>query len=169
MRGEFTDYRVSAFWDEEKELPNTNLHPKISEIHPGNYWNIFMGARRCWGDENAQRHLHVLEWEFKHNRRGENSPAWKGGKSFEPYCPKFTKELKEAIRSKYGRKCVLCGLPESENKKRLSVHHVDYDKGQGCNGKAWKLVPLCVKCHTKTNNNRAFWEQKILESVEASW
>ena len=34
---------------------------------------------------------------------------------------------------------------------RLSVHHIDEDKEQGCNGKEWKLVPLCMKCHSKAH------------------
>ena len=33
---------------------------------------------------------------------------------------------------------------------RLSVHHLDNDKEQGCNGKKWKLVPLCIHCHNST-------------------
>jgi len=88
---------------------------------------------------------------------GKNSRNWQGGKSFEPYCPKFNEKKKEEIRNQYGRKCYVCDKLESEQKKeqkergkrqfRLSVHHTDSDKEQGCNGKVWKLVPTCIHCH----------------------
>jgi hypothetical protein len=77
---------------------------------------------------------------------------WKGGKSFEPYCVAFSKKVKEEVRNAFDRKCFLCGAPE--NGKKLHVHHVDYDKSQGCKGKKWGLVPLCHSCHAKTNNHR---------------
>lgn len=88
-------------------------------------------------------------------RSGENSSLWKGGKSFEPYCPRFNNRKKEEIRNQYDRKCYLCGKDEKNNItkngkiKKLSVHHLDMDKEQGCNGKGWKLVPLCIHCHGK--------------------
>jgi hypothetical protein len=92
---------------------------------------------------------------YKKMKLGENNPMWAGGKSFEPYCPKFNDELKEYIRGRFGRKCVVCGQPE--NGRKLAVHHVDYNKLQGCKGKTWSLIPLCHSCHTKTNCNRHHW------------
>jgi hypothetical protein len=86
---------------------------------------------------------------------GSNSPCWKGGISFEPYCPKFTRQLKDEIRAAFGYKCYLC--PHIQNGKKLCIHHVDYDKNDICNGKKWPLIPLCHKCHGKTNHNRWYW------------
>lgn len=97
---------------------------------------------------------------------GEKCHLWKGGISFEPYCPKFNNRLKEEIRNKYGRKCLLCGAPE--NGRRLDIHHVDYDKQQGCNGKKWELVPLCLPCHSKTNNSREYWNNIIRNKINTS-
>ncbi len=85
----------------------------------------------------------------------ENHPMWKGGISFEPYCVAFTRKLKEEVREAFGRKCFLCGVPE--NGKKHAVHHVDYNKSQGCSGMRWSLIPLCSKCHSKTNHNRWHW------------
>jgi len=85
-------------------------------------------------------------------------PAWKGGTSFYPYCPKFNEVLKEQIRNKYNRKCYTCGKNEVDNYLsngrtiKLSVHHIDRDKEQGCNGKKWALVPMCVSCHAKVHS-----------------
>jgi len=88
--------------------------------------------------------------------RGPNHPNWKGGISFEPYCTAFNDDLKERVREKFGRRCFLCGKPENESRRKLCVHHVDYNKGQGC-GHEWNLVPLCNSCHIKTNYNRWYW------------
>lgn len=88
---------------------------------------------------------------------GKDSPNWHGGISFAPYCEKWTHTLREKIRDEFGRQCAYCGLPESENidkngkLHKLSVHHLDRDKEQGCNGKRWYLIPLCLHCHAKSH------------------
>lgn len=103
-------------------------------------------SRKCLGKWNSE------------NNSGKNNPSWLGGKSFEPYCPKFNNQKKEDVRNKYNRKCLVCGKDEKTNGRKLDVHHVDYDKDQGCDGKKWELVPLCKSCHSKTGNgNRLIW------------
>ncbi len=91
---------------------------------------------------------------------GPKNPHWRGGISFEPYCPKFTKALKEYIRAKFGHRCVIGG--NCECARELSVHHVDYNKLQGCKGHTWALIPMCAAHHTKTNFNRWFWFSKLI-------
>ena len=88
---------------------------------------------------------------------GENCHLWRGGISFEPYCKKFNNLIKEKIRDNFGRVCFVCGKSETENGKRLDVHHVDYSKEQGCD-RQWSLVPLCHPCHSRTNGDRVYWE-----------
>jgi len=106
------------------------------------------------------------KWKSKH-LRGENSPRWKGGISFEPYCHKFNEEFKEYIRDKFGRVCFLCPKTEKENGKRLSVHHVNYNKGCGCDDdETCQFVPLCISCNSKVNSNREIWEQKIKDMMK---
>ncbi len=84
---------------------------------------------------------------------GENNSSWKGGVSFLPYCEKFNDTKKEEIRNQYNRKCYICKKDEKNNVtkngkiRKLSVHHMDEDKEQGCNGKKWKPIPLCLHCH----------------------
>lgn len=89
-----------------------------------------------------------------HSQVGKNHPNWQGGKSFEPYCFRFNKDLKEHIRNKFDRHCILCGT--DEHSEKMHVHHIDYNKGQGC-GHSWNLVPLCRSCHMRTNFNRWYW------------
>jgi len=88
-------------------------------------------------------------------QRGKKNNAWRGGISFEPYCYKFSPELKEDIRGKHGRKCVVCGA--EENGRKHDVHHTTYNKMEGCDTEDWHLVPLCRSCHMKTNHNRWHW------------
>ena len=90
-------------------------------------------------------------------RLGPDGTNWKGGKSFEPYCHKFNNQFKEYIRNKFSRRCFICNKEENTNCKKLFVHHIDYNKVSICNGKSWAFVPLCNSCHSKTNGNRWYW------------
>lgn len=98
---------------------------------------------------------------------GENHPNWKEGASFEPYCHRFNGEIKEKVRGYYGRRCFKCDKTEEENNERLCVHHVDFNKNQGCDSHKWKLIPLCRSCHSWTNGNRelsqAMFEDKLAQ------
>lgn len=92
---------------------------------------------------------------------GKNNPNWQGGISYEPYCPAFNETVKEYIRDKYMNMCFLCSKTEKENGRKLAVHHIDYNKEQGCNQHEWRLVPLCISCNVKANTNRDMWERRI--------
>ena len=47
-------------------------------------------------------------------RAGKESHLWKGGISFKPYGVEFTRELKEKIRERDGRRCRQCNYSEKE-------------------------------------------------------
>lgn len=89
---------------------------------------------------------------------GEKSPKWRGGISFEPYCLKFNKDLKRRIRAFFDNQCVLCGKSNTENKKDLCCHHVEYNKKACCDGKPVHFAALCSSCHSGTNQDRDRWE-----------
>lgn len=91
--------------------------------------------------------------------KGENNPLWKGGISFEPYCPKFNEKFRERVRGFFERKCYVCGKTEKELGKKLCVHHVNYDKKTCCNDSIPLFVALCHLCHIKTNRNRQKWKE----------
>lgn len=84
----------------------------------------------------------------------QNNPNWKGGISFVPYPLGWNHTFKEQIRYRDGYKCQICGMPEIENGRKLSVHHKDYNK-DNINEK--NLISLCIKCHIKTNYKREYW------------
>lgn len=93
---------------------------------------------------------------------GKENPNWRGGSSFGKYCPKFNRRLKEQIRDKFGRKCFLCSKTETENGKKLEIHHVDYNKNSICNGNTWPLIPLCIHHHRQTNGKRHYWFNRLI-------
>jgi len=87
-------------------------------------------------------------------RKGDKNPNWQGGISNLPYPMTWTEDLKEAIRKRDQHTCQLCGRPQAELKKKLDIHHIDYDKK---NLNTENLVSLCGSCHMKTNYNREVW------------
>ena len=99
----------------------------------------------------------------------ENNPRWLGGISFEPYCPLFDENFKERVREFFNRTCYLCGRTETEQMNemlengkrafRLAVHHVGNNKDTCCDDSLPLFVPLCIKCHSKTNKDRNYWEK----------
>jgi len=92
--------------------------------------------------------------------KGENHYNFNNWSSKGKYCKNWTEEVREKIRNEYGRKCYICrkdekdNITKSGNIRKLSVHHIDSDKEQGCNGKPFKLVPVCMKCHGKVHNHK---------------
>lgn len=104
--------------------------------------------------------------ENHNDQRGTKNPNWQGGISFEPYCVKFNDAFKEYIRSKFGYICFLCPTTQEENGKKLSIHHVNYNKNCGCDGdETCNFVPLCRRCHSKTNGNRDYWQKLITDKL----
>ena len=92
---------------------------------------------------------------------GNKNHNWAGGISFEPYCPKFNKDLRKRIRAFFEYRCVTCGKTEEENIIKLSCHHVSYNKNACCDSKPVHFASLCVSCHSKTNHDRIRWENMI--------
>ena len=116
--------------------------------------NMSMAAIERWKDlEYKDKHSGennpMKRPEVRAKISGENSYNWRGGASFEPYCPAFNDQLKESIRNRDDRTCVFCGKGEIQNGERLSVHHIDGDKMQGCDGTKWHLCALCRSCNSR--------------------
>jgi len=93
----------------------------------------------------------------------EKNGRWQGGKSFELYTSNFNQQLKDKIRVRDNFICQLCGVPELECKRRLPIHHIDYDK-KNCNEK--NLISLCNKCNAKVNQDRDYWKGYFIEKME---
>jgi hypothetical protein len=97
--------------------------------------------------------------------RVSGNPAWDGGKSFEPYCPKFNDEFKERVRAFFGYQCGECGTPQ--NGIKLDVHHINANKMSCCDDTIPTFIPLCKSCHSKIKkSNLIYWEQHFTEMIE---
>jgi len=99
------------------------------------------------------------------SHRGEKCYLWKGGISFEPYCPKFNNEFKERVRAFFDYTCPECGT--SQNGKKLCVHHINFNKKTCCDGTIPMFVPLCDSCHGKTQSRRDYWKQHFIEMINS--
>lgn len=104
-----------------------------------------------------------------HTEKTKNNPLWRGGISFEPYCPKFNDNLKKRIREFFENQCVLCGKP-NPTMEALSCHHVTYNKEMCCDGQPVRFAALCHKHHTMTTKgDRQRWENMLHRSIEEIW
>lgn len=93
--------------------------------------------------------------------RGEKSTLWKGGISFDDYCPKFNEGFRRRTRAYWNNICVNCGKTKEENRNtNMTTHHVDYNKKMCCDDSTVRVVTLCTSCHSKsTQSNREHWKQ----------
>jgi hypothetical protein len=113
--------------------------------------------------------------ESKEKIRGENNKGWKGGLSYLPYCFRFNERRRRMVRVFFGYFCICCGKHATENiifwkngykPVEHSVHHIDHDKEQGCNGKPFNLVPLCHECHGKELHKEEEYKKHINKTLE---
>jgi hypothetical protein len=141
----FYDHKHTEETKQKMRKPKTEEHRrKIGEAKMGKpSWNKGIPAT-----EEAKS-------KSRDAQKGEKSHCWKGGIAYLPYCFKFDRKRRRAVRNFFGNKCMCCGKHVIENivnKKgqlNLSVHHVDHNKEQGCNGIPFNLVPMCAECHGK--------------------
>ena len=89
---------------------------------------------------------------FAEAHQGANSHLWRGG--HEPYPVGWTGFVRRKVRERFDNRCAICGKTEQENKRKMAVHHIDYDKKNLDSG---NLIALCHSCHGKTNINRSYW------------
>ena len=89
------------------------------------------------------------------NKIGAGNPNWKGGISYEPYCPIWKdKEYAESIKQRDGYKCMnpCCNSKDPDD---LTRHHINYDK-KDCRLK--NIITACRSCNGGANFDREFHE-----------
>jgi hypothetical protein len=120
-----------------------------------------------------RNHIHSIRWNHWQgagarcpsckivNMIGEGHPNWKGGISCEPYCDAWAdKEYKESIKKRDNHQCQ---NPDCwQTSKRLTVHHIDYNK-KNCVPE--NLITLCNSCNIRANYNRNYWK-KLYDASE---
>ena len=112
----------------------------------------------CSGVNNSfydKKHTEETLRKISQNRTylyGEEHPSWRGGHSYRDYCPVFfNREYKQSIRDRDGNLCLNCSRTEDQEGRKLSVHHINYDK-KNCDLN--NLVTVCNKCNTQANKDR---------------
>lgn len=138
----------------KKQFANPETRQKMRDSHKGQTL-----SDEC--KEKLRKHFEGREFseEWRHkisaSKKGPLNAMWKGGYFPKKYCFKFNKALKDDIRAEHGHRCFLCSKVQTT--PGLSIHHIDYNFNAGCNNQRFALLPLCIKCHTKTNHNRWYW------------
>ncbi len=97
------------------------------------------------------------------NPKGKDSHFWQGGITQKKYPKLWTRQLKERIRVRDNFICQICKIPELELNRRLSIHHIDYDKK---NCQKDNLICLCNTCHQKTNLNHKYWQDYLSKEMK---
>ena len=151
FRGEKSGHYGKSPSDETRKKMRDNHADFSGENHPQ------YGKHQT--DETRRKHS---AWHQK-----ISYDEWESFACEKNYCPKFNEVCRESNREKYGRRCFLSNLTESENGQKLSVHHVDMDKRQGCEGRRWKLVPLSRKWHTTAHSS--LWLARIQYLLDHVW
>lgn len=137
---------ISHNYDGNKSL----LISECSLGHKYNFtWNSWQQGNRCSTCHNISRY-------------GSSGSNWKGGVSYEPYCPIWSdKEYKKDIRERDNNKCLnpyCC----SKNPNDLTIHHIDYNK-KNCS--PYNLVTVCRSCNGMANKDREWhtaWYNAII-------
>ncbi len=109
----------------------------------------------------GRHHSPVTRAKISKAVSGENGGHWKGGISFEPYCPKFNADLKRRIRAFFDHRCIICGKGATDNGQNVGCHHVEYNKQACCDGKPVHFATLCRSCHSITNFDRERWQSML--------
>lgn len=122
-----------------------------------------------YGGENShwfgKKHTEESKRRISATKQGIDVSEWESFALEHSYCYLFDDDCRERNRDRYGRRCFICGKPESENftragkQKKLAVHHVDMNKQQGCEDPEWSLVPLCIEHHNPAHTE--LWRARI--------
>jgi 5-methylcytosine-specific restriction endonuclease McrA len=146
---------IKRSWENRKHIWASKEFKEKQSNHLLARWQNDEELRKIVRKTQSNRFL--KKWqddEYRKSMTGENSVAWQGGLSRLPYPIGFRNSLKKLIRKRDNYTCQVCGT--TENGRRLSVHHIDYDKD---NLAPENLVSCCHSCHSKTNFDREHWEK----------
>jgi len=144
-----------------KGVTLTESHKKkISEALKGAK-NPFYGKNHTKSTKQKLKDRWIISIE-NGERCGPNHPNWKGGISNQGYCSVFSNDdFRNMIFERDGYQCLnpTC----SKKYKRLTIHHIDYDK-KNCD--PYNLITLCVSCNSIANFDRKWHENWFNAIVE---
>lgn len=154
-----------------KKMRNVKLGKQVSDETRAKLSDACMGEKNgFYGKTHSKESRQSMSATKQHLSYDE----WEEFAKDQPYCPKFNEVCRESNREKYDRQCFVCSKPESENVLssgkhiKLSVHHIDMDKTQGCDGHEWRLVPLC-RHHHGSSAHTPIWIARIQYLLNHVW
>lgn len=108
---------------------------------------------------HCNRNCGIMIYDGHEYAVGHNS--YIDGRTKLPYCEKFDDILRESIRLRDNHTCQLCNKTQLEEGKRLTVHHIHYDK-KNCYP---DLISLCNSCNSKVNYKRSYYESFFMNKL----
>jgi hypothetical protein len=122
-------------------LRGRKMSPEQVRVH-----GITMIGRNVGKKRTPEMRMHLsLMW------RGEKSKNWRGGLNKQPYAAGW-RIIRSMARERDHDTCQVCY--SSGGRRRLSVHHIDYNRE---NNSPDNLITLCGRCHGLTGFNRDLW------------
>ena len=164
-------YRVLRYYCYRELCPSCCQKGKVGSFYGKHH--SYESRKKMAKSQTGRCQSEVTKRKVSAAQQGIRYDDWESYACKSPYCPLFNNDCKESNRDKYGRRCFICGLPESENitkngkHLKLAVHHVDMNKQQGCDGVRWKLVPICLKHHRKSHS--VLWTARIKYLLDCVW
>jgi len=104
-------------------------------------------------------------------KQGISISEFDGFKRAEFYCELWNGEFRERVLGFFGYVCMYpgCGKTQEEEGRRLSVHHVNYDKQTCCRENeevsSRKFVTLCNRHNLAVNYDRELWERYFIDLI----
>jgi|APGre2960657373_1045057.scaffolds.fasta_scaffold07551_6 hypothetical protein len=123
----------------------------------------FVAVKRYNGNKFCSRKCADLNHGLK--MRKEGNPNYLHGNANSRYPVEWNKLFKSFIRERDNHQCQVCSMTEEAHKKKLCVHHIDFDRE---NLSEENLVLLCKWCHGKLHgkNTREICKEELLKLLE---
>jgi len=146
-------YKKAASERRRGKIPSDFLVNVTPEEFSRHLSNALSGEKNgMYGKSASQKCKEVASKRWS----GIGNPKWMGGITSFDYPLEFRSgNLRDVIRNREGHRCFLCGASDNGLKRKLDIHHIDYNKN---NSEKRNLVALCHKCHIQTNTNRNCWK-----------
>ena len=144
-------YRIKRWTISERMIqnPNKSFGHKSPTKRPEVRLKMSKNHADFRGSNNPNYGNHLLA--------GSNNPNWCGGISDKGYPWYWNTALKERIKKRDQYQCQECGT-----RKRLEVHHIDYNK-ENCEDN--NLITLCKKHNLKANYNRSYFKVRYKQKI----
>lgn len=160
------EYRSKRWWKREELIAKHSEIAKRLHSDPEYRERHRNGTKRAWLIPETRAHMsEVMKRRISDSRWYGSVKYYEGSR----YCEKWTKELRERVRAYFGYACVECGKTQKRNGKKLSVHHVWYNKQTCCDSSPRSLVPLCKSCHMISNSNREYWSRHYQDIIDIEY